>query len=82
MKARVGFCGTPATSRPLRRWQYGRVPRENRHDAIDAAPEWSLLMLFEQRDDFFFILIRIFRIRQGRVAVFVLAVDISSSAIR
>ena len=51
MKARVGFCGTPATSRPLRRWQYGRVPRENRHDAIDAAPEWSLLMLLEERDD-------------------------------
>ena len=37
-------------------------------------------MLLEERDDFFILLI--FRIRQGRVAVFVLAVDISSSAIR
>ena len=37
-------------------------------------------MLFEERDDFF--IIRIFRIRQGRVTLFVLAVDISSSAIR
>ena len=51
VKTRIGFFGTSATSRLLRRWQYGRVPRENRHDAIDAAPEWSLLMLLEERDD-------------------------------
>jgi hypothetical protein len=37
-------------------------------------------VLLEQRDDFLIILL--FRIRQGRVAFFVLAVDISSSAIR
>ena len=49
MKTRIGFRGTSVTSRPLRRWPCGRVPREN--DAIDAAPAWSLLMLLEERDD-------------------------------
>ena len=47
---------------------------------LQRLRRWSLLMLFEQRDDF--LIIHIFRILQGRAAVFVLAVDISSSAIR
>ena len=50
MKTRIGFAGR----RRLARFcddSCARVPRENRHDAIDAAPEWSLLMLLEERDD-------------------------------
>ena len=46
VKARVGFRGTPATSRPCDDGSVAVFLVK-----FDAAPEWSLLMLLEKRDD-------------------------------